>query len=142
MKKHPKRYTITAALPYANGPIHIGQLAGAYISPDIYTRYLRLKGKEVAFICGSDENGIAITLKALKEGKTPQELVDHFHELNKKSFKDFGIDFDIYHRTSSKIHHETASEFFKTLYDKGEFILRNPNNIMMRNTISILLIDI
>ncbi len=123
MKKHPKRYTITAALPYANGPIHIGQLAGAYISPDIYTRYLRLKGKEVAFICGSDENGIAITLKALKEGKTPQELVDHFHELNKKSFKDFGIDFDIYHRTSSKIHHETASEFFKTLYDKGEFIL-------------------
>ncbi len=121
--KQAKRYTITAALPYANGPIHIGQLAGAYISPDIFTRYLRLKGKEVVFICGSDENGIAITLKALKEGKTPQEIVDYYHELNKKSFHDFGISFDIYHRTSSEIHHKTAAEFFKTLYDKGEFIV-------------------
>jgi len=121
--KQTKRYTITAALPYANGPIHIGQLAGAYISPDIFTRYLRLKGKNVVFICGSDENGIAITLKALKEGKTPQEIVNYYHELNKKSFHDFGISFDIYHRTSSEIHHKTASEFFQTLYDKGEFIL-------------------
>lgn len=118
----PKRYTITAALPYANGPIHIGQLAGAYISPDIYNRYLKLKGENVVFICGSDEHGVAILLRANKEGKTPQEIVDKYHELNKKSFEKFGIEFDIFHRTSSELHHQTASEFFTDLYNKGEFV--------------------
>lgn len=117
-----KRYTITAALPYTNGPIHIGHLAGVYVPADIYARYQRLQNKDVAFICGSDEHGVAITLKAKKEGTTPQELVDKYHHIIKKSFEDFGISFDNYSRTSAKIHHETASEFFKTLYDKGKFI--------------------
>lgn len=117
----PKRYTITAALPYANGPIHIGHLAGCYLPADIYVRYLRLKGKDVQFMCGSDEHGVAITMKAKKEGITPQEVVDRYHGIMKSALNDFGISFDHYSRTSTDIHKETASEFFKTLYDKGIF---------------------
>ncbi|MCO4822044.1 MAG: methionine--tRNA ligase [Flavobacteriaceae bacterium] len=117
----PKRYTITAALPYTNGPIHIGHLAGVYVPADIYARYKRLTGNDVAFICGSDEHGVPITIKAKKEGVTPQDIVDKYHAIIKKSFEDFGITFDNYSRTSAKIHHDTASEFFKTLNDKGEF---------------------
>ncbi|MEA1896348.1 MAG: methionine--tRNA ligase [Bacteroidota bacterium] len=117
-----KRHLVTSALPYANGPIHIGHLAGVYIPSDIYTRYLRLKGEDVLSICGSDEHGVPITLKARQEGITPQDVVDKFHSLNKKSFEKLGISFDIYARTTSPVHHEMASEFFKTLYDKGDFI--------------------
>ncbi|HUX96876.1 MAG TPA: methionine--tRNA ligase [Bacteroidales bacterium] len=120
--KNFKRYLITSALPYANGPIHIGHLAGVYVPSDIYTRYLRMKGVDVISVCGSDEHGVPITLKARKEGITPQEIVDRYHALNKKAFEDFGISFDIYSRTSNKVHYDTASEFFKTLYDKGEFV--------------------
>jgi methionyl-tRNA synthetase len=120
--KNFKRYLVTSALPYANGPIHIGHLAGVYIPSDIYTRYLRMKGVDVISICGSDEHGVPITLKARKEGVSPQEIVDRYHFLNKKAFEDFGIAFDIYSRTSNKVHYETASGFFRTLYDKGEFI--------------------
>jgi methionyl-tRNA synthetase len=116
-----KRHTVTAALPYANGPVHIGHLAGCYLPADIYVRYLRLKGEDVKFICGSDEHGVPITIKAKKEGITPQQVVDKYHKMMKDSFEEFGISFDIYSRTSSKIHHETASEFFKTLYDKKVF---------------------
>ncbi len=122
MTTTPKRYTITAALPYTNGPIHIGHLAGVYIPSDIYARYQRLQGRDVAFVCGSDEHGVPITIKAKKEGITPQQVVDRYHTIIKKSFEDFGISFDIYSRTSAKIHHETASEFFKKLYDSGKFI--------------------
>jgi len=118
----PKRYTITAALPYTNGPIHIGHLAGVYIPADIYSRYLRLTGNDVAFICGSDEHGVPITIKAKKEGVSPQDIVDKYHAIIKQSFEDFGISFDNYSRTSAKIHHETASKFFKTLYNKNEFV--------------------
>ena len=117
----PKRYTVTAALPYTNGPIHIGHLAGVYIPADIYSRYLRLQNKDVAFICGSDEHGVAIALKAKKEGKTPQQIIDQYDQLIRESFDSFGIAFDHYSRTSRKIHHETAQEFFKILYDKGVF---------------------
>ncbi|MFP4018049.1 MAG: methionine--tRNA ligase [Bacteroidales bacterium] len=117
-----KRYLITAALPYANGPLHIGHIAGAYLPADIYVRYLRLKGKEVAFICGSDEHGVPITLRARKEGVSPQEIVDKFHQINKEGFQQLGIEFDIYHRTSDDLHHKTASDFFLNLYEKGEFI--------------------
>ena len=120
--QNPERYTITAALPYTNGPVHIGHLAGVYVPADIYARYLRLNQKEVAFICGSDEHGVPITLKAKKEGITPQQVVDKYHAIIKQSFEDFGISFDIYSRTSAKIHHETASAFFKTLYENGKFI--------------------
>ena len=120
--KMSKRYTITAALPYTNGPIHIGHLAGVYVPADIYARYLRLTGNDVAFICGSDEHGVPITIKAKKEGVTPQDIVDKYHAIIKKSFEDFGVSFDNYSRTSAKIHHDTAQKFFKTLYDKGEFI--------------------
>ena len=120
--KNFKRYTITSALPYANGPLHIGHLAGCYIPSDIYVRYLRSQGKDVAYICGSDEHGVAITIKAKKEGKTPQEIVDHYHEIMKGSFQEFGISFDHYSRTSAPIHHETAQGFFKDLYGKGEFL--------------------
>jgi len=119
--KNFKRYLVTSALPYANGPIHIGHLAGVYIPSDIYTRYLRMKGADVISICGSDEHGVPITLKARKEGVSPQEIVDRYHSINKKAFEDFGIAFDIYSRTSNKVHYETASDFFKVLYDKGEF---------------------
>ena len=117
-----KRFTITAALPYTNGPIHIGHLAGVYVPADIYARYLRLQGHDVAFICGSDEHGVPITIKAKKEGVTPQDIVDRFHADIQTSFEAFGISFDNYSRTSAKIHHETASEFFKTLYDKDAFV--------------------
>jgi methionyl-tRNA synthetase len=122
MSKTFKRTLITSALPYANGPIHIGHLAGVYVPADIYARYLRLKGEEVLFIGGSDEHGVPIALKAKAEGITPQEVVDRYHSIIKKSFEDFGIAFDIYSRTSSAIHEKTASEFFRKLYDKGEFI--------------------
>src|SRR6056297_3244997 len=118
----PKRYTITAALPYTNGPIHIGHLAGVYVPADIYARYLRLTGNDVAFICGSDEHGVPITIKAKKEGVSPQDVVDKYHAIIKKSFEDFGISFDNYSRTSAKVHHKTAAEFFKKLYDEGKFI--------------------
>lgn len=116
-----KRYTITAALPYANGPLHLGHIAGAYLPADIYVRYLKSQGHDVAFICGSDEHGAAITLRAKKEGKTPQQIVDENHQIIKKAFEDFGIEFSIYHRTSSPIHHETAAGFFKDLNDKNAF---------------------
>ena len=118
----PARYTITAALPYTNGPIHIGHLAGVYVPADIYARYLRLNGNDVAFVCGSDEHGVAIPMKAKKEGVTPQEIIDKYHGIIKKSFVDFGISFDNYSRTSAQIHHETASDFFKTLYEQGDFL--------------------
>jgi methionyl-tRNA synthetase len=120
--KNYKRYLITSALPYANGPLHIGHLAGVYVPSDIYTRYLRMKGADVISVCGSDEHGVPITLKARNEGITPQEVVDRYHSLNKKAFEDFGIAFDIYSRTSNKVHYETASEFFLNLYNKGAFI--------------------
>jgi len=122
MKKEFKRYLITSALPYANGPIHLGHLAGVYVPSDIYTRYQRLRGKEIIHVCGSDEHGVPITLKARKEGVSPQDIVDRYHAINKKAFEDFGISFDIYSRTSNKVHYETASEFFRTLYEKGEFV--------------------
>lgn len=117
-----KRYTITAALPYTNGPIHIGHLAGVYVPADIYARFQRLKGNDVAFICGSDEHGVAISMKAKKEGITPQEVIDKYDAIIRNSFKDFGISFDNYSRTSLPIHHQTASDFFKKLYDNGDFI--------------------
>lgn len=113
MIQNPKRYTITAALPYTNGPIHIGHLAGVYVPSDIYSRYLRLQDKDVLFICGSDEHGVAISMKAKKEGVSPQEIIDKYDKIIRQSFIDFGISFDNYSRTSAKIHHETASEFFK-----------------------------
>ncbi len=122
MIQDPKRFTITAALPYTNGPIHIGHLAGVYVPADIYARYLRLQGKDVAFVCGSDEHGVPITLKAKKEGITPQDVVDKYNGIIKQSFLDFGISFDNYSRTSAKVHHETASDFFNTLSEKGEFL--------------------
>ncbi len=121
MKKY-NRTTVTSALPYANGPVHIGHLAGVYIPADIYVRYLRLKGEEVLFVGGSDEHGVPITIKAKNEGVTPQDIVDRYHGIIKKSFEDFGITFDVYSRTSSKTHHEFAADFFKKLHEKGEFI--------------------
>ena len=120
--KSPSRYTITAALPYTNGPIHIGHLAGVYVPADIYARYQRLTGKDVAFVCGSDEHGVAISMKAKKEGVTPKDIIDKYHAIIKQSFVDFGITFDNYSRTSAPVHHETASEFFIKLYEKGDFI--------------------
>ncbi|MFK7001178.1 methionine--tRNA ligase [Flavobacterium oreochromis] len=122
MITNPKRYTITAALPYTNGPIHIGHLAGVYVPSDIYARYLRLQGKDVAFICGSDEHGVAISMKAKKEGITPQEVIDKYDGIIRKSFQDFGISFDNYSRTSAQIHHETASAFFRKMYEEDKFI--------------------
>lgn len=122
MKQNPKRYTLTAALPYTNGPIHIGHLAGVYVPGDIYARFLRLQGKNVAFICGSDEHGVAISMRAKKDGVSPQEVIDKYNGVIKQSFEDFGISFDNYSRTSSKIHHDTASAFFKKLYEDGKFI--------------------
>ncbi len=119
-----KRHTITAALPYANGPLHLGHIAGVYIPADIYARFLRLQGKDVVFICGSDEHGAAITLRAKKENTTPQAIVEEYHNINKKAFQDLGIDFDIYHRTSAEIHHETAQQFFTTLSEKGAFVTK------------------
>ncbi|MBE0390410.1 Methionine--tRNA ligase [Flavobacterium sp. PL0002] len=122
MIQNPKRYTITAALPYTNGPIHIGHLAGVYVPSDIYSRYLRLQGRDVLFVCGSDEHGVAISMKAKKEGITPQEVIDKYDGIIRKSFVDFGISFDNYSRTSAKIHHDTAQGFFKKLYEQGDFI--------------------
>ena len=142
MEKKFKRTTVTSALPYANGPVHIGHLAGVYVPADIYVRYLRLKKEEVLFIGGSDEHGVPITIRAKKEGCTPQDIVDRYHTLIRDSFKEFGmqdivdryhtlirdsfkefgISFDVYGRTTSKVHHDTASAFFRTLYDKGEFV--------------------
>ena len=122
MSSKTKRFTITAALPYTNGPVHIGHLSGVYVPADIYSRFQRIQGNDVAFVCGSDEHGVPITLKAKKEGITPQQVVDKYHAIIKKSFEDFGITFDNYSRTSAKIHHDTASEFFKKLYEEGKFI--------------------
>ena len=122
MGREFKRYMVTSALPYANGPIHIGHLAGVYVPADIYVRYLRLRGREVKWVCGSDEHGVPITIRASQEGVSPQAVVDKYHELIKRSFEEFGMTFDIYHRTSSPLHHATAAEFFTTLYDKGEFV--------------------
>ena len=122
MEKKFKRTTVTSALPYANGPVHIGHLAGVYVPADIYVRYLRLRGEDVIFIGGSDEHGVPITIRAKKEGVTPQDVVDRYHRLIKESFEEFGISFDIYSRTTSAIHHDVASTFFRTLYDKGEFV--------------------
>ena len=121
-KENFKRTLVTCALPYANGPVHIGHLAGVYVPADIYVRYLRMKGEDVLFICGSDEHGVPITIKARKEGCTPQDVVDRYHNIIKKSFEGFGINFDIYSRTSSRIHSEVASEFFRKMYDEGKFI--------------------
>jgi methionyl-tRNA synthetase len=121
-KKSFKRYTITSALPYANGPLHIGHLAGVYVPADIFVRYLRSKGEDVVFIGGSDEHGVPITIKARQQGVTPQQIVDKYHTMIKESFEKFGVSFDIYSRTSNKIHHETASDFFTILYNKGEFV--------------------
>lgn len=128
-EKKFKRTLVTAALPYANGPVHIGHLAGVYVPADIYVRYLRLKGEDVKFIGGSDEHGVPITIKAKEEGVTPQDICDRYHNIIKKSFEDLGISFDIYSRTTSKIHERTASEFFKTLYDKGEFIKKTSKHL-------------
>ncbi len=122
MAKEFKRYLVTSALPYANGPVHIGHLAGVYIPSDIYTRYLRLKGCDVISVCGSDEHGVPITIKARKEGVSPQQIVDRYHELIKRSFERLGMSFDIYSRTSSPVHAKTASDFFRKLYDDGKFI--------------------
>ncbi|MBR5375060.1 MAG: methionine--tRNA ligase [Paludibacteraceae bacterium] len=122
MDKKFKRTTVTSALPYANGPVHIGHLAGVYVPADIYVRYLRLKGEEVVFIGGSDEHGVPVTIRAKKEGCTPQDVVDRYHKIIKDSFQEFGISFDVYSRTTSATHHKLASDFFRTLYDKGEFI--------------------
>ena len=116
MRKPFKRYLVTSALPYANGPVHIGHLAGVYIPSDIYTRYLRLKGYDVISVCGSDEHGVPITIKARKEGVTPQQIVDRYHQLIKSSFEGLGLSFDIYSRTSSKHHAATASEIFRKLF--------------------------
>ena len=121
MTTNPKRHLVTSALPYANGPLHIGHIAGAYLPADIYVKFLRMSEEDVVFVCGSDEHGAAITLRAKKEGITPQAIVDKYHEINKKAFADFGIDFDIYHRTSSKLHHETASDFFLKLEENKVF---------------------
>lgn len=122
MKKAFKRTLITSALPYANGPVHIGHMAGVYIPADIYCRYLRLKGENVLFVGGSDEHGVPVTIRARKEGCTPQDVVDRYHSIIKKSFEDFGISFDVYSRTTSKIHHQFASDFFRKLYDDGKFV--------------------
>ena len=118
----PKRYLVTSALPYANGPLHIGHLAGAYLSGDAYVRFLRLSGKDVAYVCGSDEHGAAITIRALKEGISPKEIVDQYHAMLKSAFEGMGISFDIYHRTSERIHHETSQDFFRVLYEKEAFV--------------------
>ncbi|NNE55455.1 MAG: class I tRNA ligase family protein, partial [Flavobacteriales bacterium] len=121
MADHPKRYMITSALPYANGPLHVGHIAGAYLPADIFVRYLRLQGKDVAWICGSDEHGAAITLRAKKEGISPQEIVDKYHGIISNAFEEFGISFDFYHRTSAPEHHKNAQEFFKVLHAKDKF---------------------
>ena len=117
---NPKRYTITSALPYANGLKHVGHLAGAFLPADIYVRFLKAQKKDVLFVCGSDEHGAAITIQAMKEGTTPKAIVDKYHEIIKQNFKDLGIEFDIYHRTTAPIHHETAQEFFSYLNNNSD----------------------
>ena len=117
-----KRTTVTSALPYANGGVHIGHLAGVYVPADIYVRYLRLKGEEVMFIGGSDEHGVPVTMRARKEGITPQDVVDRYHKMIKDSFEQFGISFDVYSRTTSKTHHKFASDFFRKLYEEGKLV--------------------
>jgi methionyl-tRNA synthetase len=129
MTTNPKRYTITAALPYTNGPIHIGHLAGVYVPADIYARYLRIQKRDVVFVCGSDEHGVAIAMKAKKEGITPQEVIDKYHHIIKKSFEEFGISFDIYARTSSKVHHQTAQDFFTKLNKNNKFVLQTNDQL-------------
>lgn len=136
MENKFKRTTVTSALPYANGPVHIGHLAGVYVPADIYVRYLRLKKEDVLFIGGSDEHGVPITIRAKKEGITPQDVVDRYHTLIKESFKEFGISFDIYSRTTSKTHHELASEFFKPCMIKVSSLKRPPCNITTKKPIS------
>ena len=123
-EKKFNRTLVTAALPYANGGVHIGHLAGVYVPSDIYVRYLRLKRRDVLFVCGSDEHGVPVTIRARKEGCSVQEVVDRYHQLIKDSFEGFGISFDIYSRTTSATHRQVASDFFRTLYDKGEFLER------------------
>ena len=122
MEKKFNRTLVTAALPYANGGVHIGHLAGVYVPADIYVRYLRLKGEDVLYICGSDEHGVPVTIRARKEGCTPQEVVDRYNRIIKDSFEEFGISFDVFGRTTSETHRKTASDFFRKLYDKGEFV--------------------
>ena len=122
--KEIRRYLVTSALPYANGPLHIGHIAGAYLPADIFVRHLRQKGKEVVYVCGSDEHGAAITIRAKMERSTPREIVDKYHNQIRKSFERLGVSFDIYHRTSSALHHETAQEFFSDLLEKGVFSKR------------------
>ena len=129
MSKQPKRYTITAALPYTNGPIHIGHLAGVYVPADIYARYLRLQKKDVAFICGSDEHGVAIAIKAKKKGKTPQQIIDYYDQIIRNAFETFGISFDNYSRTSREVHHQTASEIFKQLDAQGQFLVKETEQL-------------
>ena len=131
-EKKFKRTLVTSALPYANGPLHIGHLAGVYVPADIYVRFLRMKKEDVVFIGGSDEHGVPITIKALQEGVTPQEIVDRYHAIIKKSFEEFGISFSIYSRTSNKIHHETASAFFRSFMMPGSSSKRKASNIMIR----------
>jgi len=123
--KQPKRYLITSALPYANGLKHIGHLAGAYIPADIYVRYLKAQKRDVVFVCGSDEHGTAIPIQAMKEGTTAQAIIDKYHPIIEQNFKDLGIHFDIYHRTSAPLHHETAQEFFTALNEKGELEIKD-----------------
>ena len=125
----PEKILVTSALPYANGPIHLGHLAGAYLPADIFVRYHRLKGSDIIYICGSDEHGVPIMLKARDENVSPQEIVDRYHEMNKKSFEAFGMSFDYYGRTSSPVHHEVSSAFFKILEEKGEFILKTEEQL-------------
>ncbi len=129
----PQRYTVTAALIYANGPIHIGHLAGCYVPADIYVRYLRSNRREVAFISGTDEHGVPITIRAKKEGVTPQEVVDKYYTQIADSFAELGISFDVYSRTSKPVHHETSQEIFKDLYDKGVFIEETTGAVLRRN---------
>ena len=129
MSSQPKRYTVTAALPYTNGPIHIGHLAGVYVPADIYVRYLRLRKRDVAFICGSDEHGVAIAIKAKKEGKTPQQVIDHYDQIIREAFNNFGISFDNYSRTSRAVHHETAGEIFKQLDEQGQFLVKETEQL-------------
>lgn len=143
MEKKFKRTLITTALPYANGPVHIGHLAGVYVPADIYARYLRLKGEDVVMIGGSDEHGVPITLRARKEGVTPQEIVDRYHNIIKDSLKELGVSFDIYSRTTSDLHHATASEFFRRLYDKGEFTVQTalqPHHVAVGQELATLLV--
>ena len=129
MSSQPKRYTVTAALPYTNGPIHIGHLAGVYVPADIYVRYIRLRKRDVAFICGSDEHGVAITIKAKKEGKTPQQVIDHYDQIIREAFNNFGISFDNYSRTSRAVHHQTAGEIFKQLDEQGQFLVKETEQL-------------